>query len=94
MCSNMFFHFVENGTSENDCIVNFSGRLGGIWGPAGAVFDPQTNKVYVATGNGLFDANTAGGHEWGDSVLALNPNGLAPEWACRSTAIRPQPMST
>ena len=28
----------------------------------------------MATGNGTFDANT-GGHDWGDSVFAVNPDG-------------------
>ena len=34
----------------------------------------MTDRVYIATGNGQFNANT-GGHNWGDSVLALNPDG-------------------
>jgi hypothetical protein len=47
---------------------------GGIWGRGGATFDAATNRLYVATGNGHFDAN-AGGHNWGDSVLALAADG-------------------
>jgi len=47
---------------------------GGIWGRGGATFDAATNRLYVATGNGHFNAN-AGGHDWGDSVLALAPDG-------------------
>jgi outer membrane protein assembly factor BamB len=45
----------------------------GIWSRGGAVVDPDPamqGRVYVATGNGAFDAN-AGGHDYGDSVLAL-----------------------
>lgn len=46
----------------------------GIWGRPGAVYDATTDRVYITTANGLFDANL-GGHNWGDSVLALNPDG-------------------
>ena len=40
-----------------------------IWGRAGAVVDPATGDVLVATGNAPFDGRTS----WGDSVLALAP---------------------
>ena len=40
-----------------------------IWGRAGAVVDPATGRVYVATGNAPFDGTT----NWGDSVLELTP---------------------
>lgn len=46
----------------------------GIWARGGAVVDPDTTmngRVYVATGNGDFDAN-AGGHNYGDSVISLS----------------------
>jgi outer membrane protein assembly factor BamB len=46
----------------------------GIWGRGGAVADPDAamhGQVYATTGNGDFDAN-AGGHNYGDSVLALS----------------------
>jgi putative pyrroloquinoline-quinone binding quinoprotein len=46
----------------------------GMWGRGGATFDADTAHVYVTSGNGWFDANT-GGHNWGDSVLSLMPNG-------------------
>jgi outer membrane protein assembly factor BamB len=71
-------HFMENGTSSNDCVLNHGrdGQMGGIWGRPGTIYDGQTNRIYVATANGLFDANSGtGNHNWGDSVLALNPNG-------------------
>ncbi len=45
----------------------------GIWARVGAVIDPdpgERGRVYVATGNGAFDADR-GGHDYGDSVLAL-----------------------
>jgi outer membrane protein assembly factor BamB len=46
----------------------------GIWARAGAVVDPDpsmSGRIYVTTGNGLFDANH-GGENYGDSVLALS----------------------
>jgi len=45
----------------------------GIWSRSGVVVDPDPSmhgQIYVATGNGAFNAN-AGGHDYGDSVLAL-----------------------
>jgi outer membrane protein assembly factor BamB len=50
----------------------------GIWARGGAVVDPEASmngQVYAATGNGNFDANT-GGHNYGDSVLALSSDVL------------------
>jgi len=46
----------------------------GIWSRGGAVVDPDPSmggRVYVATGNGNFDANK-GGHDYGDSVVSLS----------------------
>ena len=85
-CSDLTIHFVANGitsgSSQDDCTVTPSGRVGqtansGIWGRPGAVFDSATDRVYIATGNGLFDPTNANGNGkyWGDSVLALNPDG-------------------
>jgi hypothetical protein len=71
LCSDITIHMVLNGTpGTNDC----SERQSGIWGRPGAVYDPETDRVYITTANGLFDANV-GGLNWGDSVLALNPDG-------------------
>jgi outer membrane protein assembly factor BamB len=46
----------------------------GIWSRGGAVVDPDAamhGQIYVATGDGDFDANK-GGPDYGDSVLALS----------------------
>jgi outer membrane protein assembly factor BamB len=39
-----------------------------IWGRAGAVVDPNTGHLFVATGNGRWD----GGTFWGDAVIELD----------------------
>ncbi|HEY5094319.1 MAG TPA: PQQ-binding-like beta-propeller repeat protein [Candidatus Eremiobacteraceae bacterium] len=49
----------------------------GIWARGGAVVDPDPSmagRIYVSTGNGDFNANQ-GGHDYGDSVLAISANG-------------------
>jgi len=71
LCSDITIHMVLNGNAgTTDC----SERQSGIWGRPGATYDAATDRIYITTGNGLFDANT-GGFNWGDSVLALHPDG-------------------
>jgi hypothetical protein len=41
-----------------------------IWARAGAVVEPGTGRILVATGNATYDGKTA----WGDSVLELSPD--------------------
>jgi outer membrane protein assembly factor BamB len=41
-----------------------------IWGRAGAVIDPWTGNIFVATGNGPYNGKT----DWGDSVIVLDPD--------------------
>jgi outer membrane protein assembly factor BamB len=40
-----------------------------IWGRAGAVIDPETGNIFVATGNAPYNGKT----DWGDSVIELDP---------------------
>ncbi len=40
-----------------------------IWGRAGAVIDPSSGNIFVATGNGPYDGKTS----WGDSLIELDP---------------------
>jgi putative pyrroloquinoline-quinone binding quinoprotein len=49
-----------------------STSIGGnaIWGRAGAVIEPGSGRILVATGNGPFDGHTS----WGNSVLELTPD--------------------
>ena len=85
-CSDLAMHFVRNGITsgagQNDCVQIASPKPGqsansGIWGRPGAVYSAATDRVYVATGNGVFDPNNDlhNGRDWGDSVLALHPDG-------------------
>lgn len=73
-CSALTIHFVKNGLTsgagQNDC----SSKQNGIWGRPGAIWDAATERVFITTGNGPFNASS-GGFNWGDSVLALNPDG-------------------
>jgi hypothetical protein len=63
MCSNNTAHLGNGGCS---------GQKSGIWAKAGITYDPLTNRIYAATGNGTFSPST---FMWGDSILALNPDG-------------------
>ncbi len=66
-CSDQTVHF---GTAPGapDC----SEVQTAIWPRPGMVYDPDTDRVYTTTGNGTFSPDQ---HAWGDSVLALNPDG-------------------
>ncbi len=71
LCSDVTIHMILNGQNG---VTGCSQKKSGIWGRPGATYDAGTNRVYIATGNGLFDAHMGGLH-WSDSVLALNPDG-------------------
>jgi hypothetical protein len=65
LCSNLATHL-----GVGDCATHRSG----IWGRGGATYDAGTDRVYIATGNGQYNAN-GGGFNWGDSTLALAHDG-------------------
>jgi len=65
LCSNVTTHF-----GNGDC----ASRRNGIWGRGGATYDAATDRVFIATGNGPYNAST-GGFNWGDSTLALAHDG-------------------
>jgi len=67
VCSDQTVHFVEK-PAQPDCPSIQSA----IWGRSGAAYDAKTDKLYIATSNGDF---IPAQHDWGDSVLAINPNG-------------------
>jgi len=68
-CSNQPVHLVDSRVMPGpDCAEKQSA----IWARASVVYDPDTDKIYTATGNGAFDPAN---HHWGDTVFALNPDG-------------------
>jgi hypothetical protein len=66
-CSDQAAHFVT-APGTPDC----SAVQSAIWARPGVVYDPETDKIYMGTGNGTYDPSH---HHWGDTVLALNVNG-------------------
>jgi outer membrane protein assembly factor BamB len=69
LCSDRPIHF-RSSRDKFDC----ADLQAGIWARVGATYDPVTDRVFVTTGNGGFNANT-GGFNWGSSVVALRPDG-------------------
>lgn len=57
--------------TASDCASSGSG----VWGRGGAVVDPLSGDILIATGNGPYDANH-GGADYGDSILKLSPDGV------------------
>jgi outer membrane protein assembly factor BamB len=51
----------------SSCSVTNTNGDNAIWGRSGAVIEPGSGRILVATGNGPFD----GSSDWGDSVLEL-----------------------
>ncbi len=69
LCSDQAVHFLQTpGTPDCPHVQS------AIWARVGVVYDGVTDRIYMATGNGTFDANQAG-REWGDSVFSLHPDG-------------------
>ena len=66
-CSDQAVHFT---TTSPDCAQVQSA----VWGRGGLVYDSDLDRIFFATGNGQFDA-PQGGHDWGDTVLELHPDG-------------------
>ena len=62
LCSNR--HYLIN--PPRSCPASDSA----IWARAGAVIEPGSRRILVATGNGPFNGST----DWGDSVLELTPS--------------------
>ena len=66
LCSNLRYIL-----QEKDCtVVDRNGA--GIWSRGSVVAHPDGQSVFVATSNGLFDANS-GGYYYADSLLRLIP---------------------
>ncbi len=69
LCSDQAVHFVQS-PGTPDC----ASKRSAIWAKDGVIYDDVTDRIYMATGNGPFDANV-GGRNWGDSIFALAPDG-------------------
>jgi len=65
LCSDLTVHFVET-PGTPDCPFQQSA----IWARVGVVYDSVTNRIYMATGNGIYD----GLSNWADTVFSLNPD--------------------
>ena len=63
-CANIAQLLTTSG--QNYC----SNTQSGIWARPGVKVDPVTGNVFVATGNGNYNASS-GGNNWGDSVVEL-----------------------
>jgi hypothetical protein len=50
------------------------GYDGGIWQSGGGLAADASGNIYLATGNGDFNANTTGGRDYGDSIIKLSPS--------------------
>ncbi|HEV7919571.1 MAG TPA: PQQ-binding-like beta-propeller repeat protein [Thermoanaerobaculia bacterium] len=70
LCSDKAIHFADKPGTDQDC----SARQAGIWARAGAVYDGVTDRTFITTGNGTFDA-ADGGFNWGTCIIALRPDG-------------------
>ena len=66
-CSDQAVHFT---TGTPDC----SAVRSAVWARGGVFYDSDVDRIFFATGNGTFDA-PGGGHNWGDTTVALHPDG-------------------
>ena len=76
-CSDLTYHFTNNGTTTGASPPDCARSKSGIWGRPGTVFDSVTGRLFITVANGRFDpTNSMGtGIDWGDSIIALNPDG-------------------
>ncbi len=70
VCSNQVDVYFVLSPGTPDCPVTEAG----IWARTAAVFDPDTGRLYISTGNGSYSPSQ---FYWGFSVLALNPDGTS-----------------
>ncbi len=67
LCSDQAVHFAEQPATP-DC-----GEVqSGVWARPGVTYSSTTDRIYLATGNATY---SPAGHDWGDTVLALHPDG-------------------
>jgi outer membrane protein assembly factor BamB len=66
-CSDQAVHFT---LTTPDC----PNVQSAVWARGGVFYDADLDRIFFATGNGLFDGQQ-GARNWGDSVIALRPDG-------------------
>jgi outer membrane protein assembly factor BamB len=69
LCSNETVHFDASG-GAGDC----ASKQAAVWHRTAVVYDPGLDRILFATGNGEYNANSAG-FNWGDTILELAPDG-------------------
>jgi outer membrane protein assembly factor BamB len=69
LCSDRPIIFDDRG-GAGDC----NEAQAGIWARAAVTYDAVTDRIFITTGNGAYDADR-GGFNWGSSVVALRPDG-------------------
>jgi len=67
LCSGIRSLLVDRPGQSNYC----QDEQSGVWARAGAVVDPSSGNVFIASGNGPWN----GSSDWGDSVLELTGDG-------------------
>src|SRR5947207_8492964 len=67
-CSDQAVHFKR---LANGVPPTCSTPRNAIWSRPGVIYDAGTDRIFMGTGNGVYDAN----HNWSESVIALNPDG-------------------
>jgi hypothetical protein len=67
LCSNQAVHFHET-PGTPDCPA----RQSAVWARSGVVYDSTLDRIFIVTGNGNYAPSS---HNWGDTVLALAPDG-------------------
>jgi glucose dehydrogenase len=81
LCSNQTVHFVQT-PGTPDCAGQTQSA---VWARPGVVYDAATAHIYLATGNGTFDAAQ---HDWGTACSPLTLMGRATRAAIRWTPTR------
>ena len=70
-CSNQAVHFKSlSGGVQPTC----STPRNAIWSRPGVIYDAGTDRIFMGTGNGVYNGNNSG-FNWSESVIALHPDG-------------------
>ncbi len=69
-CSNIAQHLQHLGGGVSPTC---STPQNGIWARAGVIYDAETDRIFLSTGNGAYNGNS-GGFNWSESIIALHPD--------------------